>query len=80
MLYFWCIVEPVSANAGAAYLTTNFMGLKDWGWTAGAGVDYAVTDQVTIGTHYSCHELKEFDGTMIDGHVDQVSARLGYRL
>lgn len=69
----------VSADIGAAYLTTNFMDLKDWGWTAGAGIDYALTNNFTVGTHYSRYEFNEFDGTQIDGSVDQLTARVGYK-
>jgi outer membrane immunogenic protein len=69
----------VSGNVGAAYLTTNFLGLKDWGWTAGAGVDYALTDLVTVGAQYSRYQFEEFDGTQIDGHVDAVTARVGLK-
>ncbi len=69
----------VSGHVGGAYLTTNFMGLKDWGWTAGAGVDYALTNQVTLGAQYSRYQFNNFDGTEIDGHVDTLSGRLGYK-
>jgi len=69
----------VSGHAGAVYAETNFMGLKDWGWEAGAGIDYALTDNVTIGAQYSHYGFNNFDGTEIDAKIDLVSARLGYK-
>lgn len=69
----------LSAHAGGVYARTNFMGLKDWGWTAGAGVDYAITDHITLGAQYSHYEFTEFDGTRIDATIDLVTARFGYK-
>lgn len=69
----------VSGHAGGVYATTNFMGLKDWGWEAGAAIDYALTDNVTLGAQYSHYGFNDFDGTAIDAKIDLVSARLGYK-
>ncbi len=69
----------VSGHAGGVYAETNFMGLKDWGWEAGAGIDYALTDNVTVGAQYSHYDFSNFDGTQIDARIDLLRARLGYR-
>ncbi len=69
----------VTGHAGGVYATTNFMGLKDWGWEAGAGIDYALTDNVTVGAQYSHYGFNNFDGTEIDAKIDLVSARVGYK-
>lgn len=69
----------LSAHAGGVYATTDFMGLKDWGWTAGFGADYALTDRVTIGAQYSHYKFKEFDGSVIDADVNLVTGRIGIR-
>lgn len=69
----------VSGNVGAVYAATNYMGLKDWGWAAGAGVDYAVSDRITVGLHYDHFNFSEFDGTQIDATIDLVTARVGYK-
>ncbi|MGE0279333.1 MAG: outer membrane protein [Rhizobiaceae bacterium] len=69
----------LSGHAGGVYATTNFMGLKDWGWTAGAGLDYAFTDNITVGAQYSHFAFDDFDGTLIDAKVDTVNARFGYK-
>lgn len=69
----------VTAHGGGVYATTNYMGLKDWGWTAGAGIDYAFTDNITLGAQYNHYEFKEFDGTQIDATIDLVTARVGLK-
>lgn len=69
----------VSGHAGGVYATTNFMGLKSWGWAAGGGVDYALTDNVIVGAQYTHYGFDDFDGTEIDAKIDLLSARLGYK-
>jgi len=69
----------ITGHAGGVWASTNFMGLKDWGWVAGGGVDYALTDEITVGAQYSHYEWKEFDGTLIDATIDKVTARVGLK-
>lgn len=69
----------VSAHGGASHLNANFMDLADWGWNAGAAVNYALTDHVTVGAQYDRYQFSEFDGTLIDGHIDTLTGRLGYK-
>ncbi|HTV68167.1 MAG TPA: outer membrane beta-barrel protein [Rhizobiaceae bacterium] len=68
----------ISGHVGGTYATTN-VGLADWGWTAGAGLDYAITDNITVGAQYTHHGFKSFDGTMIDATLDVVTARVGLK-
>jgi outer membrane immunogenic protein len=68
----------VTGHLGGTYATTN-VGLKDWGWVVGAGVDYALTDHIIVGGQYSHHTFDTFDDTLIDATVDTVSARASYR-
>lgn len=65
----------ISGSIGGAYVTTNFMGLQDLGLALGAGIDYQLTDMVTIGVHYDRYSYTNFSGTMIDATLDQVSVR-----
>ncbi|GLS32542.1 outer membrane immunogenic protein [Mesorhizobium albiziae] len=68
----------ITGHAGGVYATTN-VDLKDWGWVAGAGVDYALTDNVTVGGQYSHFGFDDFDGTQIDAKVDVLTARVGVK-
>ncbi|MGE0503525.1 MAG: outer membrane beta-barrel protein [Rhizobiaceae bacterium] len=67
-----------TGHVGGVYATTN-VGLEDWGWTLGAGIDYAITDRLTVGGQYSRHIFKNFDGTQIDADVDVLTARFGVK-
>jgi outer membrane immunogenic protein len=68
----------VTGHAGAAYATTN-IGLEDWGWVVGAGVDYAITDNLVAGVSYDHMEFDEFDATLIDAELDVVKARISLK-
>ncbi|MBX3576541.1 MAG: porin family protein [Rhizobiaceae bacterium] len=68
----------VSAHLGGTWATTN-IGLEDWGIALGAGVDYALTDYVTVGAQYSHHSFRRFDGTLIDATLDIATARVGLK-
>ena len=52
----------ISGQLGGSYLTTNFMGLNDWGLALGAGVDYALTDHLIVGAQYTHYVFEDFDG------------------
>ena len=68
----------VTGHAGAAYATTN-IGLEDWGWVAGAGLDYTFTDNLVVGVSYDHMEFKQFDATLIDAELDLVKARVSLK-
>jgi outer membrane immunogenic protein len=65
----------ISGSVGGAYATTNFMGLQGLGLALGAGLDYRVTDTVTVGAHYQRFSYTNFSGTMIDATLDQIAFR-----
>lgn len=68
----------LSGHAGAVYATTN-IGLEDWGWIAGAGIDYAVTDNFVAGVSYDHMGFERFDGTAIDASLDLLRMRLSFK-
>lgn len=68
----------VSAHGGAVYATTNIL-LQDWGWTLGANIDYALTENIVVGAQYTHFDFTEFDGTLIDARLDMLTARIGYK-
>ncbi|MEJ6782627.1 outer membrane protein [Aminobacter sp. Piv2-1] len=68
----------LSGHAGATYITTN-IGLEDWGWVAGAGADYLLSDNLTAGVSWDHMQFDRFDGTQIDGQIDLVKARVDFR-
>lgn len=67
-----------TGHAGASYVTTN-IGLEDWAWVVGAGIDYAVTDNVTIGANYTHMRSDSYDDTLIDAEIDVITARVGVK-
>lgn len=68
----------LTGHAGASYITTN-IGLKDWGWVAGAGADYLLSENVAAGVSWDHMQFNRFDGTLIDGQIDLVKARVDFR-
>ena len=67
-----------TGHAGGAYVGTN-VGLEDWGMVYGAGIDFALTDQFTVGGQYSRFAFKRFDNTLIDAKIDLLTARVGVK-
>ena len=68
----------LTGHAGATYATTN-IGLEDWGWVVGAGVDYAITENIVAGVSYDHMWFEQFDNTLIDADVDILKARLSFK-
>lgn len=68
----------LTGHAGATYLTTN-IGLEDWGWVAGMGADYLLSDSLVAGVNWDHMEFDQVDGTLIDGQLDLVKARVSFR-
>lgn len=68
----------LTGHAGAAYATTN-IGLKDWGWVAGVGLDYLVTDNLIGGMSFDHMRFDRFDGTLIDAKLNLVKMRLSVK-
>ncbi len=65
----WAYGDATVANAGRT----------DWGWLAGVGVDYAVTDQWLVGGEVLYHEFDDFDDSGIDIDATTIKARVAYR-
>ncbi len=70
----------VYGTAGAAYADAELGGdnFSDWGWVAGLGLDYKVTNAVTVGGEILYHEFDDFDDTGIDATATTVAARVSY--
>lgn len=67
-------VAAVGAEATVAGASLN-----DTGWGAGIGVDYALTDQMTLGAEVMEHRFSNFAGTGVDLDATTVNARIGFR-
>ncbi|QPM90756.1 outer membrane protein [Pseudooceanicola algae] len=52
---------------------------SDTGYTLGAGVEYMVTDTVSVAGEYLYDEISDFNGTGSDYSANTVSARVNYR-
>lgn len=68
----------VYATGGAAYADIDNVG-QDWGWTAGAGVDYLLTDTVSVGAEALYHRFDDFDNSGADVDGTTLSAKISYR-
>lgn len=74
----------VTGHVGGSWVVTRssiplYDGLADWAWTYGAGIDYAVTDNVILGASYSHMTSDKYDGTQIYADIDTLTVRLGYK-
>ena len=67
-------VAAVGAEATVAGASLN-----DTGWGAGIGVDYALTDQMTLGAELMEHRFNDFAGTGTNLDATTVNARVGFR-
>lgn len=65
---------------GATYGDAKIAGddFNDWGWTLGAGVDYFVTDTITIGAEALFQQWDEFDDSGVDVDITTLVARVAY--
>jgi outer membrane immunogenic protein len=61
-----------SASVGAAELSDN-------GYLFGLGMDYAVTERVTVGGELLQHQFDDFDGTGTDLDVTTLKAKVALR-
>ncbi|MCV2864339.1 outer membrane protein [Albidovulum sediminicola] len=71
----------VYATAGAARADATIGGadLSDSGWYAGIGLDYALTDRMTVGGELLTNRFDDFDGTGSDLRATTASVNLGLR-
>lgn len=71
----------VYGTIGAAYASATVAGddLSDNGYFFGAGMDYAVSDTMSIGGEVLQHQFNDFDGTTVDFDATTVKAKLSFR-
>jgi outer membrane immunogenic protein len=64
-------------RGGGAWVDTDFG--NEWGWTAGAGVEQLITDNISAGLEYNFHRFTGFD--VDDGRLNHqtVGARVNFR-
>lgn len=70
----------IYATAGAAYAEATVGGadLSDNGYFAGVGMDYAVSDNFTVGGEYLVHKFDNFDGTGVDLDANTIKAKVSF--
>ena len=70
----------VYATAGAAYGDgdINNKSHADWGWLAGAGVDYMVNDQWSVGAEALYQDFGQFGDSGTDLELTTLEARVSY--
>lgn len=68
------------ATAGAAYGDGEIGGKNhdDWGWLAGIGADYLITDQWSVGAEVLYHDFGEFGDSGTDVSLTTLEARVSY--
>ena len=70
----------VYGTGGASYASADIGNdrFSDWGWLAGVGLDYRVSQAVTVGGEVLYHEFSDFDGTGQDVNATTLAARVAY--
>ena len=70
----------VYGTVGAAYADAEVGGtdFSDWGWLAGIGVDYRLSDAVSVGGELLYHKFDDFDDTGLDVDATTLAARVSY--
>ncbi|MEE9375588.1 MAG: outer membrane beta-barrel protein [Rhizobiaceae bacterium] len=63
------------ATGGVAYAATNIAGLQGYGWVAGGGLEYKVTDHLVFGVQYLHYHFDEFGGDPVTVDADLFNAR-----
>ena len=71
----------IYGTAGAAYAHATVGGatLKDNGYFGGVGIDYAISDQFTVGGEYLMHKFNNFDGSGTDLDLNTLSAKVSFK-
>ncbi len=71
----------VYATAGAAYANATVGGVdrSDNGYFLGAGMDYAISDSLSVGGELLQHKFDDFDGTTVDLDATTVKAKVSLR-
>ena len=71
------VYGTVAAVRASATLPTG--DASDNGWGAGIGVDYALSDSMTVGAEVMEHRFDDFAGTGTDLDATTVNARVGFK-
>lgn len=68
-------------TAGAAYAEGDASGssFDDIGYLVGVGIDYQVTDRVTVGGEFIYQDFNNFDGKGVNVDATTIQARVSYR-
>ena len=71
----------IYGTLGYAYAEVRSDGvdLDDDGYFFGVGVDYAVTEQITVGGEVLQHEFEDFDGTGLDIDATTIGVNAAFR-
>lgn len=62
-----------------ASVDTDLGEFEDTGYALGAGLDYAVTDNVIVGAEYLFHTFDDFDDSGIDVDVNTFKAKVSFK-
>lgn len=67
-------------TVGAAYADAEVGGtsLSDWGWLAGVGIDFKVSQAVSVGGELLYHQFDDFDNSGVDVDATTLAARVSY--
>lgn len=67
-------------TAGAAYANISSGGTNrdDFGYMVGVGLDYQLTDRITLGGEYNYNMFGDFDGSGVDVDIHTVQARMSF--
>ncbi|NJM84587.1 MAG: porin family protein [Tabrizicola sp.] len=68
-----------TAGAARADATVGGADLSDTGYFLGAGMDFAVSDQWTVGGELVQHRFSDFDGSGVDLDATTLKAKVGFR-
>ncbi len=68
----------IYATAGGAQAYTSTLG-DDTGWFAGAGYEYMLTDQVSLGGEILYHDFEDFNGSGVDVEATTLQVRAMFR-
>ena len=71
----------IYGSAGWAHASAEIDGedYDDGGWVLGAGLDYLVTDRVTVGGEVMHHQFDEFDESDVDVDATTLQAKVTFR-
>ncbi len=68
-----------TVGAARANATVGGVGLSDTGYFLGAGMDFAVSERVTVGGELMQHRFSDFDGSGVDLDATTIKAKVALR-